>query len=485
MAVDVDVTTQSLTQSVTLTANAVAASSPPDQQCGSKSSEAQCMRDREYANKLVISPIHKLPNELLMEIFCQCHPFWSLQTALWLSQVCRRWRQLAHATPALWTRQPPLQLRQGEAHTRESILTIKTYLERSRSFPISLRLRCSSWDTEIPPALADVLLLGAPRWRHLVLWDCPPVLQALAKLPGGTLNTIQTVTLRGYGADEMPAASAFLCAPLLRKVTLDIEHIQKFPMPWAQLTHLELEQANFALCLNILLQGTNLIHAKFRPDQGNEEDPNIPAPASITHLPLITLPFLETLDLSLPCGDAITSCFGRLALPKVRKLHMYFFDFQDWTLPISTMFTQFQLRSPNIEDFSLSICDIYPPELHTILFHAPLLTDLLVECCFGSIDDFLLAQLAHDEGNTAHLVPRLQRLLLWQIGEWFTEKRLLAMICSRWWTTEELQAMSGPPPVARWERVNIARDDGARKLSDRFKRRVDQLKSQGLNVEIR
>ncbi|KAK7065066.1 hypothetical protein R3P38DRAFT_3250522 [Favolaschia claudopus] len=500
---DLDVTTQ--------TANAVAVPpSPPCQQCGSKSFEAQvkaliaaaeekialidsqirdlqCMRDREYGQiaslKLVIAPIRKLPNELLMEIFCRA--VWCVQSALWLSQVCKHWRQLAHATPALWTQQPPLHLPKGRTHTPESIATVKTYLERSRPFPISLRLHCYSWDTEIPPALADVLLLGAPRWEHLDVWDCRPVLQALAKLPGGTLNTLRTVALREHGRIEAPVASVFLCAPLLREVTLWNADVRLFPMPWAQLTHLEMQENDFALCLNILLQSTSLVHATIRARGGDNEAANNAPPTSTSAL--ITLPFLETLDLSLPSGDEINSCFARLALPKLRKLRIYFtdpdLDFKEWA-PISTLFTQFQLRSPSIEDFSLSVCRIYPPELYPILLHAPRLTHLHLEMCYEAIDDFVLAQLERDDGNTSHLVPDLQELLLWEIGESFSEEQLLSTIRSRWWATDELQAMAGPPPVARWERVDISRREGAPDLSDRFERRVGRLKAQGLNVEV-
>ncbi|KAF8992278.1 hypothetical protein BDQ17DRAFT_1254101, partial [Cyathus striatus] len=56
-----------------------------------------------------ITPIRRLPLEVLAEIFSYCLPFWqeiafhtSRVAPLVLCQVCSVWRTLAHSLPRLW-----------------------------------------------------------------------------------------------------------------------------------------------------------------------------------------------------------------------------------------------------------------------------------------------------------------------------------------------------------------------------------------------
>lgn len=57
------------------------------------------------AHESIISPLRKLPPELLQVIFQKT--YWDLVTTLslpWsLSQVCQSWRKIVHATPILWS----------------------------------------------------------------------------------------------------------------------------------------------------------------------------------------------------------------------------------------------------------------------------------------------------------------------------------------------------------------------------------------------
>ncbi|KAJ7074016.1 hypothetical protein C8F01DRAFT_1242294 [Mycena amicta] len=54
-------------------------------------------------------PVLTLPNEIVSEIFIQylssypsCPPLLGEGSPTKLAQICRRWREIAHATPALW-----------------------------------------------------------------------------------------------------------------------------------------------------------------------------------------------------------------------------------------------------------------------------------------------------------------------------------------------------------------------------------------------
>ncbi|KAK7007929.1 F-box domain-containing protein [Favolaschia claudopus] len=459
----------------------IAASEEKIAQIDSQIRDLQHMRAREYglitSLKLVISPIRKLPDELLATIFDDA--VCTLQSAVRLSHVCKHWRLLAHRTPALWTPPLPPRLLKRTSQSVQYIQITKAYLERSMPHPISLCLNCTSRDVKIPSALADVLLVGASRWVYLEVQDHPSVLQALAKLRPDALKMLRTVALRGDSVTETAAVTVFLCAPLLREVTLQVANTTKFPMPWAQLTELDLWEDSFPIWLNILLQCTNLVHAKIYPSRGTEEDEttdNFTIP--------VTLPFLETLHLFFPTRN-VGSCFGRLALPKLRKLQMSLdVDDGEWSAATSAVFSQFQDRSPNIEHFAITLCDLSPDALHSILLHSPNLADLCLECCRYCVDDHLLEQMQRHEEDQAHLVPRLERLLVWDVDDSWTEERLLAMIKSRWWTTEELQALPAPPPVAPLQRVGISRIHSDPPFSESFLQEISRLRARGLDVKI-
>ncbi|KAK7065039.1 F-box domain-containing protein [Favolaschia claudopus] len=449
-------------------------------QIDSQIRDLQYMRAREYglitSLKLVISPIRKLPDELLANIFDDA--VCTLQSAVRLSHVCKHWRLLAHRTPALWTPPLPPRLLKRTSQSAQYIQITKAYLERSMPHAISLCLDCTTRDVNISPALADVLLVGASRWAYLQVQGHPSVLQALANLRPDALKMLESVTLRGNSAIETGAVTVFLCAPLLREVTLQVANTTKIPMPWAQLTELDLWEDSFPRWLNILLQCTNLVHAKICASRSTEEDENTD---NLT-IP-VTLPFLETLDLYFPTRK-VAPCFGRLALPNLRRLEMSLdVDDGEWSATTSAVFSQFQYRSPNIEYFALTLCDLSPDALHSILLHSPNLADLRLECCRYCVDDYLLEQIQRYDQDQVYLVPRLERLLVWDVDDSWTEERLLAMIKSRWWTREELQALPAPPPVAPLQRVDIPRIHSDPPFSESFQE-INRLKAQGLNVKI-
>ncbi|KAK7007927.1 hypothetical protein R3P38DRAFT_1623070 [Favolaschia claudopus] len=460
----------------------IAASEEKIAQIDSQIRDLQCMRDRESgliaSLKLVISPIRKLADELLTNIIRHAG---ITQTVFPLSQVCKHWRQLAHRIPALWTGRLPLRLLTVSNPSPEHIAFIKAYVQRSNPLPLCFNPLGSSSNKTISPSVAEALVTGASRWVELdVGSDHSSLLEAPAKLRSEPLKMLESVKLRGCNKAQM-SVSAFLRAPLLRKVTLCVAQTDKFPMPWAQVTHLELSEDDFSLWIGILLQCTNLAHAKINAEHSGEQDADTVTDDLIT----VTLPFLETLDLRLPTRK-VASCFGRLALPKLRRLEMSLdTGNEEWSAPTSDVFSQFQDRSPNIEYISLSLCEIYSDALHSILLHSPHLTDFHLDCCRYSVDDYFLEHIQRYDLDQVHLVPRLERLLMWDVDDSWTEERLLAMIKSRWWTAKELQALSAPPPVARLERVEISRtDETGPPFSESFQREISRLKAQGLNVEV-
>ncbi|KAF9058921.1 hypothetical protein BDP27DRAFT_1239789, partial [Rhodocollybia butyracea] len=105
-------------------------------------------RVKTYTKHLrsLLSPIHKLPNELLTIIFGYVCVENELQdrgggAALTLSHVCMRWRQLTIACPVLWSAMTMDFVKQHDddiAADGKLSTIVRLYLDRSKSVPLRL-----------------------------------------------------------------------------------------------------------------------------------------------------------------------------------------------------------------------------------------------------------------------------------------------------------------------------------------------------------
>ncbi|KAF8893099.1 hypothetical protein BD779DRAFT_1144577 [Infundibulicybe gibba] len=114
--------------------------------------------------------IHRIPPEILCETFAHCSPSLAYQSAPQiLSSVCRSWRALVLATPALWA---SLDIACNNDILRPPLPVIHTYLQRSQTHPLSFTL-CSDdskYDFDTNPNILPVLKALAAtrrRWRNV------------------------------------------------------------------------------------------------------------------------------------------------------------------------------------------------------------------------------------------------------------------------------------------------------------------------------
>ncbi|KAJ6563604.1 hypothetical protein DFH09DRAFT_477879 [Mycena vulgaris] len=101
------------------------------------------------AHKSIVSPIRRLPPELLGEIFSfSVHATYSLRgvsgppcrRAPWLlAHVCSRWAAVALASPVLWT-MVSLDLDRLKAAEDGAVSMTNVWLERSKDLPMTLRI---------------------------------------------------------------------------------------------------------------------------------------------------------------------------------------------------------------------------------------------------------------------------------------------------------------------------------------------------------
>ncbi|KAJ7706916.1 hypothetical protein B0H17DRAFT_1034826 [Mycena rosella] len=324
----------------------------------------------------------------------------------------------------------------------------------------------------------------AQRWQNLSL-DVVPFTQFNGLAPE-TFLALERLCI--YYLDENEPMIAFLSSPRLRTLILECHNeepsdLRLFKMPWSQLTELQVNDASLGGCRAILLQCSNLVSARFITS--HQWDFALEA----AQTPVVVLPFLKTLaisftGISVAAVGGIEAFFIPLALPMLQTLHLDFSPDTDDTWP-TAVFSQFQSRSPNIENINLLYCEMHADGLFALLRHAPALTALDIQNSWNCVDRDVLNGLVYAGGDSIPLAPKLQALHLECIGEDFEEDIFEAAIRSRWWTDEQVLPGTSPKPVARLKKVSVkCLDETPGKFSEDLKARMNELAEQGLQLDL-
>ncbi|KAJ7820789.1 hypothetical protein B0H13DRAFT_2451401 [Mycena leptocephala] len=255
-------------------------------------------------------PVLALPNEIVSEIFMHflpTYPYFPSLTGILsptiLTKICRKWREIALGTPALWSVMSDFS---GDSSDLQAHV-FNIWLNRSRSCPLSLQFGLGEVD------MTSVLAVMVPhraRWERLDLYFLSP-----SHLPilDGPMPLLRYLKLH-LDPPAVGTAAVVFEAPLLRTVTLNANAASKVILPWAQLTSLVLLYVYPNDCVPILQQTSNLVRCELR----FFFDPNDNLPAS----PDITLPCLESLTLSHLNHESVTDFFETLIVPALRSLEI-------------------------------------------------------------------------------------------------------------------------------------------------------------------
>ncbi|KAJ7074013.1 hypothetical protein C8F01DRAFT_1098979 [Mycena amicta] len=262
-------------------------------------SERQLVNDRLDAYTY---PVLTLPNEIVSEIFIQyippypsCPPLLGDGSPTKLGQICRHWREIAHATPALW-RAIELFVPESSAHFSRVVLSqltaAQTWLQRSRTLPLSITMESHA---SIPPGdyakTLDDLLAHRTRWEYVGLRLADEVdFDAHRPRLEGSMPLLLELDLHFEDISWLGTMIGSLHVPRLSTVCLDfcelqnIEHLQEL-LPWSQLTSMVLQYVDTNTAAIILRETSNLVHCRMTLD----------AVANLLNTPPLQLPELETL----------------------------------------------------------------------------------------------------------------------------------------------------------------------------------------------
>ncbi|KAJ7610343.1 hypothetical protein FB45DRAFT_1009906 [Roridomyces roridus] len=387
-----------------------------------------------------IATIHALPFELLSKImvlalYSQYHDT-SCSDVFYLCAVCSRWRDVAIPTPLLWAQVAlPLTLHGGAS----SITNL--FLERSALRPVHINVGNAFWDPKKPadfrPALASVGG-AADRWESLAVWriDFPQadsdIIDPLTYVPAGRLASLKklSLTLLNREIVDHPNQAVFISAPYLCDVTLDMrDAFEIIPMPWEQLTRLEVKCSSPQACLDALVQCVNVVAAKVSTEQWL---------SGVAAKPATNLVKMETLEIRVVGEEWDAEDFGpflrQLNLPELKSLSLDCLSFEDRASPLLSTALQIFLAegSPKLEQLALRDC-ISPSDIPQLLAHTPSLVRFrFQDGQLYSIDDEFFDVLQYSSTDqTRQLVPKLERLEIAELYPTFTELAVVNLVQSR------------------------------------------------------
>ncbi|KAJ7139129.1 hypothetical protein C8R44DRAFT_727238 [Mycena epipterygia] len=260
-------------------------------------------------------PVLTLPNEITSEIFIHFlpgYPICPLDSGIFspslLTLICRKWREIALATPALW--------RAIGWTVGMTPHILESWLARSGISPLSIRYKMDGRFTRFkigPSEFFQTILAYHTRWQNLEL-----LLSKRTQPPTtffqGTMPSLRHLKLKLDTNIDTPLKFPAFRVPLLRSVVLDDLALSTVDLPWAQLTSLTLHAVDPADYTLALQKAVNLVHCELLCSDGF----TVPQ-----HTGEIHLMYLESLVLERWYNAESRRCHLKsFVLPALRKLQV-------------------------------------------------------------------------------------------------------------------------------------------------------------------
>ncbi|KAJ7016837.1 hypothetical protein C8F04DRAFT_492957 [Mycena alexandri] len=432
--------------------------------------------DQEHAiASRPLPPIHTLAFELLAEIMVlvlapPIGPNGRVEATVRdvqrLCQVCSYWREVAVKTARLWTT-TPLPIMTPGWDWKVAPSPTKMFLERSAPLPIPVRiLPVFSTDNnlvEISPMVSNM----SDRWRTFKVmcpWDTFDV-ASLTRIVG--LNNLECLVLKWTKPESWHGSelTVFVDAPRLRDVTIEVPLATSniLSMPWAQLTRLSLTYDSPQLCLDVLSSCTKLVTAYVNTKQWLESDS--PDDSYVARSGLLAhLTELRIHSRIYSTGETLGPFLRRFRLPALKTLDLNVqlseTDDESFVDRLTPALTFLLAQSPNLYCLRLGNGgweSFYAEDMPDILHYTPNLTELVLSEV--EVDDNFFGALRYAGPDTTPLVPKLDTLVLLDVGEFFEEASFGEMIRSRWWSDVERLTMVTPPIVTRLKHIKLWSQD--------------------------
>ncbi|KAJ7442122.1 hypothetical protein FB451DRAFT_1440538 [Mycena latifolia] len=217
----------------------------------------RCRRSHADTLKGVLSPIRRIPSEILVEIFLACRENsltasnYSItdprEAPMLMGHVSSRWRQICHGAPRLWNHFH-LSVTPGSSMDR-TVSQFRPILTRSGILPLHVDFQLWCGSPTATENLFDLIFQTHERLKSLCLCitQTTTYSDSLSRIFSRRtpLPVLSSITLIVDGTfDATRVLALFLDMNQLRDVHLDTHplppHSLLSALPWAQLTRLEL-----------------------------------------------------------------------------------------------------------------------------------------------------------------------------------------------------------------------------------------------------
>lgn len=453
----------------------------------------EALHNYAEAHKGAISPLRRLPVEILSAIFVECLPHFpsplsNLDAPLLTQRVCRMWKDVTRSTPKLWSF---INLSLLSPWMDSELAMTSTCLARSGCHPLSIALGMhvypEAWMNNVHTPAVNLLLTQSERWLDLHLHVSENVLDdivvAQGKLPLLQNLVVKMVHYRGH------SLGAFKVALMLRSFIWQEHHLhaaRPLPrLPWDGLTKLVMRTPHDAKEIwHILHMCPNLVEC--------DCEINDAAPHKRDDVSQVKLPHLRSLAMVIPTSSDILSTLmlpvlehARFAVHPSGRYNGH--DKQiPWPLRSGLSSLLFQSGS-SVKSFKMRITDFWSHDAFTAsdvlrcLEAVPSLTE------FELWDRSLMILTASmplnklTDDKEIRLVPKLDTLILHDLDEFYSDESFSEFL--------RFQRMIGDHPTAQLmqlERITIVKHI-YEYMEDEMPETMDAirvLESQGVHVTV-
>ncbi|KAF8893899.1 hypothetical protein BD779DRAFT_1467500 [Infundibulicybe gibba] len=424
-----------------------------------------------------LSPVRRIPPELLGEIFKKCllnDTFVLVSTGsapLLLSQVCSAWRNVAFSISTLWS---SLRVVISRRASTPQLPLLNFWLERSCSQPLSLSLELD----EFPPVPAELVAAALPilhffstkssRWQSLRL-VLPGSHMLIHSVLGGSAPKLESLSLdlRSWRQSETAEIDLLLrSAPSLHQFSWsnrpswgswDIEFedvIGTLQVSWGNMTRLVLDSwLTLEDSYDVLRQCHSLVDCEFRHFAGGSLTPSL-----VASQPSLSLPHLESFKLyQHELNHGLGLLFDMLSCPSLQHIYLTCGHVNGVLWPQSQFAAFFSRSSCLLQTLSLEFTGVNEDGLTQILsMNSASLLCLEVYDARGDIcvTDKLLVMLTDGEDSTQPLLcPRLKTIVLHRVMA-STDGGFARMLQSRLQPTSHYASLH-IPQFSRIENVDL------------------------------
>ncbi|KAJ6472791.1 hypothetical protein DFH09DRAFT_1219374 [Mycena vulgaris] len=408
------------------------------------------------AHMALISPVRRLPLDIIQKIFIACLPahrncvMSAVEAPVLLGRICSSWRTISLSTPHLWSRlhvvepTPPYfaVLTLIDKKVAQRLEITKMWLGRSGQCPLSISVKAIASKTGFAAQIIQALLPFKSRWEHIAFTAESSVFGALSHL-----TEVDVPMLKSIHMTEIDDHTSLRWDSLQ---FLRSSNILSAYISGGNFTPLELPLRDLSIEIRWYRDGIPLtrdmtLQVFSRCPQLRtcrlQIDSEVENHSSLAEL-ILELPFLHTL--AVECfgkpSTTLLPLFNRLSLPQLRSLTLCGTGRDDPTLYGPSSYGPFFAAAPRIESLEFttklfsetSLTDFLRGIPHTIREIKINAVSAYSEGPSNILDDEIIELLipSSEFPTTTHCCPGLQVLEI-NTACYFSEDTLLRFIESR------------------------------------------------------